>query len=61
MSLRPVPGTVAASLMTTVWSSCSKLFPPSGAFSVYKTALRTGLGTLSVAPEEELKVLDLND
>ena len=34
ISLRPVLGIVAAYVMATVWSSCSYLLPPGGAFSI---------------------------
>ena len=58
ISLRPVLGIVAAHVMATVWSSCSYLLPPGGGYSIYKTAHRIPLRILSIAFEEELKVLD---
>ena len=41
-----------------VWLSSSLLLPPSGGFSIYKTAHRIGLRILSIALQEELKVHD---
>ena len=58
ISLRPVLRIVAAYVMATAWSSCSSLLPPGGGFSIYKTAHRIWLRILSIALEEELKVLD---
>ena len=57
ISVRPVLGIVAAYVMATAWSSCSSLLPSAGGFSVYETSHRTWLRILSVALEEELKVL----
>ena len=59
ISLRPVLRIVAAYVMAKAWSSCSSLLPPGGGFSVSKTAHRIWLRILSIALEEELKVLDL--
>ena len=58
ISLRLVLRIAAACVMATVWSSCSSLLPPGRGFSIYKTAHRIWLRILSIALEEELKVLD---
>ena len=43
---------------TCLWAACSYLLPPGGGFGICKTAQRMWLRILSVALEEELKVLD---
>ena len=53
ISLRPILRIVAA-----VWAFCRWPLPPAGSFSIYKTAHRIWLRILSIALEEELKVLD---
>ena len=58
ISLSPILRIVAAYVMVTVWSSCSSLLLPGGGFSIYNIAHRIWLRILSMAHEEELKVLD---
>ena len=58
LSLKPILGIVAAYVMATVWSSGGSLLPPAGGFVIYKTAQRMWFRMLSIALEEELKVLD---
>ena len=55
--LRSVLTIVAVYVIATVSSSSSKLLPPGGDFSIYKTAHRIWLRIVSI-PQKELKVLD---
>ena len=56
--MRPVLGIVAAYVMATVWSSRSSLLLPDVGFSIYEAAQKIWLRILSLALEEELRVLD---
>ena len=58
ISLRPVLRIAAAYVPATAWSSRCSLLPPGGAFSIYEMAHRIRLRILSIALEEELKVLN---
>lgn len=58
ISLRAILGIVAAYVMATVWSSSGSFLPPDGGFVLYKTAQRMWFRMLSIALEDELKVLD---
>ena len=49
---------MAAYVMATVWSSRGSFLPPDGGFVLYKTAQRMWFRMLSIALEDELKVLD---